>query len=358
MLRTFKPTYLVVAILLTLTATDLYGQDAHLITITELMAEESKVASFSHNREYLAIEQPRQIMLYGARVLPARSAIVLEDFAVRALAEYPAGISRYENSKTSISEHLNGTAAMGLQIPNKPLLDAGRDLKISAVSRYVGFGLGLVGFTNASRSLSYLDFSSRTLALGGITLKLASSNLVTPFFIGQAGKKLTKAYPEGPIQEAGIALQKYRKYYYGGYLSSMTGSGILAWGIAKDSNSCIATGAIVTIASVLYTALAPPYYLGSAGSSLCKAEGLSMGVNLHMQKASQYLKTARQNQYSALIISALGGIIAVCSIARDDDIGIYGAGCALGLAAVCDLVSSTRVHAAGIELNKAARAMQ
>lgn len=313
MLSTFKIASLVVVILLTLTATGLYGQDTYLIT-------------------------------------------EVEDFATRASMEYLAAISKHENPKTGISEPLKGTTVMKSQIPNRYLLDAGRNLKISAVLRYVGFGLVSVSLIDLGHSLSNdesilgLDLSS-TLALGGTTLSLVPSNFAIPFFIGRAGEELA-VHPEGPIQEAGIALQKYRKHYYRGVLSSIAGSGILIWGISKESNPGIATGAILTLASVLYTTIAPPYYLGSAGSSLRETD------NLHMQKAGRYLEVARENQYSALIISALGGIIAVSGIYRDEDTGIYGAGIALGLAAISNLVSSTRVHAASMELNQAAGTMR
>ena len=240
----------------------------------------------------------------------------------------------------------------GSQTPNKYLLNAGRNLEIAAGLRYAGFGSGIA-------SLALYQYGDKSDSDLGRILQYGSGILfVSPYYIGRAGKELAKANLNIQTKQAGTALQKYRSSYYGGLAMAVAGGGILAIRLYNEAEleepSSIALAAVALV-GFLYSSLAPPHYLGSAGSYLSKMDMPSDNVNLQMSKVGTHLKKAGAYQYSSFFAYLLGGVLTAYGISEDDDSSVLMGGFILGLGALSDLISTIRISCAGMGLNKASK---
>jgi len=232
------------------------------------------------------------------------------------------------------------------------LIDAGRNLKISANLRYAKLGLGLSSLALAfSSDESNMDFSS-LLSIGGIVC-----SIIAPYFIGQAGDILSNDNFLDTIRESGMALKTYRKSYYTGMILAATGTGMLALGASNGSDGMIKLGGLLIVPGFICSYMAPSYYLGLSGTSLSKINNFSVDTNLDLQKAGQNLNRASNLQFGSVVFSILGGVLTAYGVYESKDSIIYTGGIMLGLAIICDLFSSVGVSVAGTTLKQAANTM-
>jgi len=218
------------------------------------------------------------------------------------------------------TETLKGTGTVSAeQVYNKYLLDAGRDLKTAAGLRYAGFGLGLAGLAlSLYGDKSDLDLS-RALQCGSVAL------LISPYYIGKAGKELAQAHLDNQIDKAGTALRKYRSSYYGGLATAVLGAGLLAAGLNNESDYQAAVGAAVALGGLLYSFFAPPHCLMSARSYIIDEMNIQPGKgSLLIHKIGGHLGDAGIYQYGSIFAYLLGGIITTYGVLQDDDTGIIG----------------------------------
>jgi hypothetical protein len=237
----------------------------------------------------------------------------------------------------------------------KYLLNAGRNLETAAGLRYAGLGLGTGGLMLSRYGDEGNSDLSRILSYGSVIL------LASPYYVGEAGRQLTRADLGYQIRESGTALLKYRLNYYGGFVASILGTGLLVQEIYKGSGSknpdLISAGVTLALGGLLYNTVAPPHYLGTAGSSLSKAELPFMDANLQVHEAGLHLMEARGLQYSSMI-PCLAGIAVVAyglsnSNESDDESAILTGVGALGISILVNLVADIRIGVAGMRLDQA-----